>query len=218
MKTFVNLCLSMWFIPVFVFLLVIAKQHSITRYEESPTIELTMTSTLERANLETNKVSIEKKYIVPFMLYKVNSNTVASMSKKELYEVECLAKNIFFEARNQSLEGQLAVGFVTLNRLKDARFPKTICNVVTYKKKQTCAFTWWCTRENINWKDKQEVAAWKSIEHIAMKMYVLKNKTEYNFLDGVTHYHTLAVNPAWNKSQDIVLTATIGEHKFYKWI
>ena len=45
-------------------------------------------------------------------------------------EHECLAKNIYFEARNQSVAGQIAVAQVVINRVNDDRFPNTICKVV----------------------------------------------------------------------------------------
>ena len=42
----------------------------------------------------------------------------------------CLAKNMYYEARSQGLAGQLAVSLVVLNRVKDKRFPNTICEVI----------------------------------------------------------------------------------------
>jgi spore germination cell wall hydrolase CwlJ-like protein len=45
-------------------------------------------------------------------------------------EVECLALNIYHEARSESLAGQYAVADVTLNRVKDRRYPSSICGVV----------------------------------------------------------------------------------------
>jgi len=41
-----------------------------------------------------------------------------------------LAKNIFYEAGNQEIKGKIAVAYVTLNRTRDKKFPKSICNVV----------------------------------------------------------------------------------------
>lgn len=61
-------------------------------------------------------------------------------------DILCLARNIYFESRGQSLQGQKAVAFVTLNRVKDARFPKTICDVVHQQTKGTCQFSWVCSR------------------------------------------------------------------------
>lgn len=46
-------------------------------------------------------------------------------------ELTWLAKNVYFEARNQGVAGQLAVAMVTLNRVEDWRFPNTIEGVVT---------------------------------------------------------------------------------------
>ena len=45
-------------------------------------------------------------------------------------QATCLAKNMYYEARSQGLAGQLAVSLVVLNRVKDKRYPNTICEVV----------------------------------------------------------------------------------------
>ncbi|MDP4159907.1 MAG: cell wall hydrolase [Bacillota bacterium] len=45
-------------------------------------------------------------------------------------EVELLARVIYGEARGEDFEGQVAVGAVVLNRLKDPRFPKTMRDIV----------------------------------------------------------------------------------------
>lgn len=37
---------------------------------------------------------------------------------------------MYHEARSQGLAGQLAVSLVVLNRVKDKRYPNTICEVV----------------------------------------------------------------------------------------
>jgi spore germination cell wall hydrolase CwlJ-like protein len=46
---------------------------------------------------------------------------------------DCLARNIFYEAANEPEEGKVAVGMVTINRVKDGRFAKTICGVVNQR-------------------------------------------------------------------------------------
>lgn len=45
-------------------------------------------------------------------------------------DVECMARNIFYEAQGESTEGKIAVGMVTLNRAQDGRFGRTVCDVV----------------------------------------------------------------------------------------
>ena len=49
---------------------------------------------------------------------------------KRAVELQCLAENIYFEARGEPLNGQYAVAEVTINRLRSPYFPKTICGVV----------------------------------------------------------------------------------------
>ena len=38
--------------------------------------------------------------------------------------------NVFHEAKNQSVEGQIAVAEVVMNRVADTRYPNTVCEVV----------------------------------------------------------------------------------------
>ena len=66
----------------------------------------------------------------------------------------CLAKNIYFEARDQSLAAKMAVSFVVLNRIKHKQYPSTVCEVIhqgpTYSWKpefpvrNKCQFSWYC--------------------------------------------------------------------------
>ena len=45
-------------------------------------------------------------------------------------DVDCLAKNIYYEAGGEPEEGKVAVAMVTINRVRDGRFGKTVCSVV----------------------------------------------------------------------------------------
>lgn len=51
----------------------------------------------------------------------------------QLSEKECLMRAMYFESNRSSSEGMLAVGTVVMNRLNDARYPKTVCGVVGQK-------------------------------------------------------------------------------------
>ena len=44
--------------------------------------------------------------------------------------VMCLALNLYFEARSESIAGQLMVGFSTMNRVADTRYPNTVCGAL----------------------------------------------------------------------------------------
>ena len=61
-------------------------------------------------------------------------------------EAVCLAKNMYYEARNQGLAGQLAVSLVVMNRVKDKRYPDTICEVVY----QGPISKWWLKEKGKN--------------------------------------------------------------------
>ena len=58
--------------------------------------------------------------------------TLALVNKAEAKptELECLTEAVYFEARGESFVGQLAVANVILQRVRDYRFPPTVCEVV----------------------------------------------------------------------------------------
>ena len=143
-------------------------------------------------------------------------------------EVNCLAKNVYFEARDQPTKGQIAVALVTINRAKSKRFPNTICRVVEqasrYKsgklKRNMCQFSWYC--DGVSDIPREKIA-WGISLLIARAM--LKQPGGYithfgepwvidDFLNGATHYHNLDVNPYWNRKMLKVIT--IGDHIFWK--
>lgn len=112
-------------------------------------------------------------------------------------DIRCLTDNIYFEARDQSLQGQVAVGIVTLNRTKHKSFPKNICDVV-YQHKQ---FSWTIKPQ----KHSIDPVAWNTAKYAAYA--ALANKQYFPAI----YYHNLSVNPRWGRP----LLAKIGNHKFY---
>lgn len=134
-------------------------------------------------------------------------------------QMDCLAKNLYFEARNQSHLGQIAVAHVTLNRVMDPRFPDTICEVVHQgqknangsMKRHKCQFSWYCDGLSDNPRNKEYWESSQFWAEEAVRMYV-----EYGDLtDGSTHYHAKTVRPYWAKSKNLV--ARIDDHFFYRW-
>jgi spore germination cell wall hydrolase CwlJ-like protein len=87
-------------------------------------------------------------------------------SKKARTEILCLAQNIYFESRAESMSGKAAVANVTKNRMLDSRWPNSICEVVGegplreswktrgkdvpkservyFPIKHRCQFSWYC--------------------------------------------------------------------------
>tara|TARA_B100001057_G_scaffold478420_1_gene548832 strand:- start:5914 stop:6423 length:510 start_codon:yes stop_codon:yes gene_type:complete len=135
----------------------------------------------------------------------------------------CLAQNIYYEARGSSRADQMAVSDVVLNRVKDNRYPNTICGVVYQGKKKPswkdptkmvmvrhmCQFSWYCDGK----KDAPpEGDAWRNAQMVAYEMYYLYKDS--NITDGATHYHAFYVKPDW--ARRFVLKGRIGSHIFYK--
>jgi len=118
---------------------------------------------------------------------------------------ECLAMNIYHEARGEVVEGQIAVAHVTLNRVEDTRWPDNICDVV-YQPKQ---FSWTHLIKN---QTPTEKKAWKQAKVIARDV-MIGNTVDPT--DGATFYHANYVNPYWAK--DMTISKVIGVHIFYTW-
>jgi len=118
---------------------------------------------------------------------------------------ECLAMNIYHEARGERMEGQIAVAHVTVNRVDHTNWPSTICEVV-YERKQ---FSW---THLIKDPTPKEVKAWKEAQVIARDVMI--GNTEDPTL-GAVFYHANYVDPDWASHMD--LSKVIGRHLFYTW-
>lgn len=123
--------------------------------------------------------------------------------------VMCLALNIFFEARSESLEGQLMIAEVTLNRVNSNQFPNTICEVVWQDKQ----FSW--THDGIhddptrmNYVDR---VAWHEIQILANQIL---DQPNILLNTGATHYHAYYVEPYW--ADELTLLGQVDSHIFYE--
>jgi hypothetical protein len=121
-------------------------------------------------------------------------------------QVRCLAENIYYESRGESLQGQIAVAKVTLNRL-DEGYARTVCGVV----KQGCQFSWVCSGINGN----PAGYLWNQAVGLAVLMINEPAAVE-DPTNGATHFHATYINwqPAWHRVKDSV--NQIGNHVFYR--
>lgn len=131
-------------------------------------------------------------------------STLRELPKTEANQkdLDCLAKNIYHEARGEPLAGQAAVAQVTLNRVNSKKYQKSVCEVV-YANKQ---FSW----TNKQSKKITDSKAWKTSLAIA-EAVLTKQSALPNF--EALYFHTKQVNPKWNRKKQIV--AKIGNHIFY---
>ena len=145
----------------------------------------------------------------------------------------CMALNIYHEARNQSIVGQVAVAEVVMNRVEDSRFPDTICEVVkqavTYKNTDKpvlhkCQFSWYCDgQKDVIWANYEKTGqtiegnarAWR--ESVQLAIYILEVGTMMikDNTHGATFYyaHNL-VYPHWADSKQYI--GVLGNHTFMK--
>ena len=123
--------------------------------------------------------------------------------KYSTHDVDCMAKNIYYEAGTESKVGKYAVGHITMNRLDTGYWGKTVCDVV-YSKDQ---FSW----TNIKTLPKPDPNGWADAQSIAWDTihgYQVKALTKSLF------YHADYIkDPYWvDKSHKV---AQIGRHIFY---
>ncbi len=141
-------------------------------------------------------------------------------------EAVCLAKNMYYEARNQGLAGQLAVSLVVMNRVKDKRYPDTICEVVYQgpiskwwlKEKgkivpirNRCQFSWYCDGKSDKPKNKKKYKFFLDLS----RDLVYGNMKVVDITEGATHYHADYVYPDWRKTK--TKTIEVADHIFYRW-
>ena len=138
--------------------------------------------------------------------------------------VLCLAKNAYFEARNQSILSQIAVSQVVMNRVKNEDFPNTVCGVVYEARmnkwfkdnmnkdvpvRDKCQFSWYCDGKADVIHDHESFNIALAVANQVLSGYNLKDVT-----DGALWYHAVYVNPYWAKEK--IKTVKHEDHIFYK--
>lgn len=134
-------------------------------------------------------------------------NTVALEHEMDAHtqkEYECMAKNIYHEARGEPTKGMVAVANVVLNRMNDEAYPDTVCGVV-YQKNQ---FSWVHTTKHVPLNKIPD-----KIKFIALEAVV--NNSWVDVTNGALFFHAANTEGTWNKSV-LRKTITIGNHVFYK--
>jgi hypothetical protein len=125
-------------------------------------------------------------------------------------EFRCLALNVYWEARSEPMISKIAIAQVTLNRVADAAFPDSICDVVRQggaEDRHRCQFSWFCDgkkdepSERLAWQEAQDVA------YLALLQWV-PDPT-----GGAMWYHADYVKPTWSRA--LLPMTRIGRHIYY---
>jgi len=153
-----------------------------------------------------NQIKTQTQDTVGYVYDKLTTPVLSSQ------DIQCLARNIYYEAGSEPFEGKVAVAQVTLNRVNSGQFPNDVCKTIYQKsvvyEKVICQFSWACDRAvkfnpiNKNNYDESMIAAQK----VLLEDYRLPS------LHDALYYHADYINPHWGKEK----VAKIGHHIFYK--
>ncbi|HET6941383.1 MAG TPA: cell wall hydrolase [Sphingomicrobium sp.] len=140
----------------------------------------------------------------PFVLGKADA---ASRARA----LECLTSAVYYEAGQESTDGQRAVAQVVLNRVRHPAFPSNVCGVVYEGSTRPtgCQFTFTCDGSLMRG---AELGAWnraRAVAEAALSGYV------YRPVGNATHYHADYVVPYW--APTLTKSAVVGAHIFYRW-
>jgi spore germination cell wall hydrolase CwlJ-like protein len=132
-------------------------------------------------------------------------------AEQRMKELDCLTRNIYWEAANEPFEGKVGVAQVTLNRVESGKFAPTVCGVVYQKnvfyQKVVCQFSWFC--ETTHKVRPIHKPLWLESEAVAKK--VLLEGFRLPSLENALFYHADYVSPGWKLPR----IEKIGRHIFY---
>jgi len=155
------------------------------------------------AGCTTNSTSQQFDTLQPILW---RHTMAAELDDKQL---KCLADNVYYEARGEPVEGQIAVAQVTLNRVVNGRWGNTVCEVVYYKRLGVCQFSWVCQSRKLP----------KSIQYTKSKL-IAQRVADYHYTDvqyrykDAMYFHSNKIHSHWhNKRTKLKQT---GNHIFYE--
>ena len=157
--------------------------------------------------------------LVELQKQRAEQEAMAQLQREERWmkEISCLARNVYYEARGESRQGQLAVAMVTLNRVENGLFPDSICGVVNERKVVenrgvVCQFSWRCE----SWNNPKKRVKATHDSYIAALDAILhyEELTKTLVPEDTLFFHAKHVRPTWRKVKDKL--AQIDNHIFYR--
>lgn len=118
-------------------------------------------------------------------------------------DMKCLAGAVYFESKGESLEGQLAVARVIINRARSGRFASSLCGVVY----QPSQFSF--VRGHDMPPVRTDSRGWRQAVAIAQ---IAMNDSWDSLAEGALFFHARRVSPGWGKTK----LASIDNHIFYR--
>jgi spore germination cell wall hydrolase CwlJ-like protein len=123
-------------------------------------------------------------------------------------ERRCLAEVVYFEGRNETVEGQIAIAQVVLNRVRSGKWPDTICAVIRQGRGDNCQFPAVCKAAD---RPADNDASWQRAAWIADD--AAAGRAWLSELTDATHYHNASTKPPWRLSMKFI--RKIGWRRYY---
>jgi len=141
-----------------------------------------------------------------------SQEVVGITASERVKQLDCLTKNIYWEAANEPFEGKVAVAQVTINRVASGKFGSGVCGVVYQKnvfyEKVICQFSWACETKYRT----QAISAKQYVESEEVAKRVLLENFRLPSLTQAMFYHAAYIKPGWDREK----INQIGQHIFYK--
>jgi spore germination cell wall hydrolase CwlJ-like protein len=182
--------------------------HRFRWYFIASFIGLSVCAKQDKINYQTpHKELLDNFNIITPTVAQTNKDVLEMDKKPILYnsrDLKCMAQNIFFEAGTESMLGKIAVGQVTVNRVKIGHWGETVCEVVNFK-------------DQFSWTNKDDISIDKNSRNykdsVLAAKKVLQERKRLRILRSALFYHADYVQPKWaDKNQKVV---KIEKHIFY---
>ncbi len=147
--------------------------------------------------------------VLPPLASQETASSLASLVAEQVQpsdlprELNCLAGAIYFEAKSESLPGQLAVGRVVIARSKSGRFPNSYCGVVF----QPSQFSF--VRGNAMPGIDKQSRQWRTAVAMAQ---IAHSGSWQSPVEGALYFHAARVSPGWRLTR----IARVDNHVFYR--
>lgn len=149
---------------------------------------------------------------LPIPIIPLNERAAVVMSESE---IQCMALNMFHEARGEGDAGMIAVGYVVLNRMGSKRFDtKTVCatvhksGIVKKTGKRACQFSWVCAGRTVA-SGSGSQASYQRALTLAREVML---RSVPNPVDDSVYFHNKTVRPTYTRA---AYRGIIGTHRFY---
>lgn len=149
---------------------------------------------------------------LPIPIVPLNERARIVMSEAE---IQCMARNMYHEARGEGDTGMIAVGYVVLNRMGSKRFDtRTVCatvnksGIVKKTGKRSCQFSWVCAGRTVASGAKSQASYERAL---TLARQVMLRSVE-NPIDDSVYFHNKTVRPSYARE---AYRGIIGAHRFY---